>query len=223
MKLSSKSLGIIASAALAAITAAPAARGAVSLSISDGDATPTSRVVTPGSTFTVTVSLLSTAEKLTGVDYYLQSTGAGAGKFRITDRNVGSSPFSDLLKADTGDNNLTLGVEDSTVSLLNPRNGLDLGASINNVNAPLDPGAYTLASYTFSVPANLAPGTYLISTTSDAGTGYVGAAPLFPESGFNQQGTFTVTVNAPTNPIPEPAGGMVLFAACGFVARRRRA
>src|SRR5207248_2085247 len=108
------------------------ARAFVGLSLTDGDGTPSSAVVLPGSTLTVTASLLSTTEKITGVDYYLQITNNGAGKFRLLDRNIGASQFSDLTKSDTGDNGANPGVEDATVSLLNPRNGLDLGAGSAN-------------------------------------------------------------------------------------------
>src|SRR4029079_945826 len=110
------------------------ARANVSLSLMDNDATPNSTIAIPGSTFTVTARLLSTTESITGVDYYLQSTGSGSGKFRITARNITSSPFSDVIKADAGDNGANAGILDTTMSLLNPRNGLDLGASVANVN-----------------------------------------------------------------------------------------
>jgi hypothetical protein len=102
----------------------------VSLKLSDNDATPTSTIVLPGSSFTVTASLVTTTP-LTGVDYYLQTTGAAAGKFRITARNLGASLLSDPIKANTGDNGLSAGVTDTSVSLLNPRNALDLGASVS--------------------------------------------------------------------------------------------
>jgi hypothetical protein len=208
-------------AMVALFAAAPPARAAVSLALSDGDSTPTSRTVIPGSTFTITASLISTSEPVTGVDYYLQTSGAASGKLAIFDRNVGTSPFSDLIKADTGDNGANPGVEDASVRLLSPRNGLDLGASIANVSSPLGAGTYALASYTINVPGTLVPGTYTISTTSDPGTGWVGGAPLFNEASFSQQGTFTITVNAPTTPVPEPAmGGLV--AAAGLLLTRRR-
>lgn len=213
----------VVAAAAVAFVAAPAARATVSLSLSDGDATPTSRVVTPGSTFTITASLISTGEQITGVDYYLQASGAAAGKVSLVDRNVGASPFSDLIKADTGDNGANPGVEDASVRLLNPRNGLDLGASIANVSLPLGAGTHLLATYTIDVPATLVPGTYTISTTSDTGTGWVGAAPFFNEASFGQQGSFTITINTPTAPpVPEPVSAMMVVAGMGLMLRRRR-
>jgi hypothetical protein len=225
MKLSSKLLSLLAAGvtiipATASVAATKPAQ-IVSLSISDGDATPTTRVVVPGSTFTVTVSLTTTAP-LTGVDYYLETTGAAAGKFRIIDRNVGSSLLGDLVKADVGNNGSAPGVEDSNFSLLSPRNGLDLGASVANVSTPVPAGVHSLATYTISVPSNVPAGTYTLSTTSDAGTGWVDTAPLFNEYSFNAQGSFSVTVQGVTAPVPEPAtAGLAVAALTGLLARRR--
>lgn len=219
-KLLSRSLRLLAAFAFMALCAADA-RAFVGLSLTDGDGTPSSTVVLPGSSFTVTASLLSTVEKITGVDYYLQITNNGAGKFRILDRNIGASQFSDLIKSDTGDNGANPGIEDATVSLLNPRNGLDLGAGIANVNSPLNAGSYTLATFTISVPSNVAPGTYVLSTMSDPGTGWVGTAPLFPESTFSQQGSFTITVNGTGGSVPEPGGIALATGMIGLFLRRR--
>ena len=186
--------------------AATKAGATVSLKLTEADATPTAVVVLPGSSFTITASLVTTTP-LTGVDYYLQATGAAAGKFRITNRNIGSSLLSDPIKADVGDNGASPGVEDSIVSLLNPRNGLDLGASVSNVSVPLAAGTHALANYTISVPGNTPPGTYTLSTTSDAGSGWVATAPLFDEYDFNAHGSITVTVQASVGAgVPEPTG-----------------
>ena len=221
MKKPFDSIRPLSCAVFMALLATPA-RANVSLSLSDGDATPASRIVVPGSTFTLTASLLSTTESITGVDYYLQATGAASGKFRITDRNIGASPFSDLVKANAGDNGANPGIADLTVSLLNPRNGLDLGASISNVNVPVPAGNYLLADFTISVPSGLAPGTYVIATASDTGTGWVAQAPLFNESAFSQHGSFSVIVNPPLTPIPEPTSGLILTGIVALLSRRIR-
>lgn len=201
---------------------ATAARATVSMSLSDGDATPTSVIVFPGSTFSVTATLVASTERLTGIDYYLQTSGAAAGKFRITGRNIGSSAFSDVIKPDTGDNGSNPGITDTNYSLLNPRNSLDLGASIANVATPLNPGTYALATYTISVPAGTPAGTYTLTTMSDPGTGWVAGPPLFLENAFNSHGTFSVTVQA-TTPVPEPSTGLMLvgLATAGLLRRRR--
>jgi hypothetical protein len=227
MKLSSKSLSVLAGGIVLAgswSAAAATKPGAiVSLSLSDGDSTPTARTVVPGSTFTVTVSLTTTTP-LTGVDYYLQTTGASGGKFRILDRTVGTA-LSDTIKADAGNNGTAPGVEDSNFSLLNPRNGLDLGASVSNVSSPVAAGIYALATYTISVPGDVAAGTYTLSTTSDAGTGWVEVAPTFDEWSFNAQGTFAVTVQGGGvgTGVPEPASAaLAATGLVGLLARRGR-
>lgn len=220
MKTLFKNLKPLSLAAFAILLATPA-RANVSLSLTDGDSTPNSAVVLPGSTFTVTARLLSTTESITGIDYYLQATGAASGKFRITDRNIGNSLFSDVIKNNTGDNGANAGIVDLAVSLLSPRNGLDLGASIANVSVPVTPGDYLLATFTISVPSNIAPGSYVISTTSDPGTGWVGTAPLFNEASFNQNGSFTVVINPPLGQVPEPGAGLAIAGLTALLLRRR--
>lgn len=204
------------------LMAAINARATVSLSLSDGDVTPSAVIVFPGSTFTVTASIISTSEQVTGVDYYLQASGAAAGKLRITSRNTGSSLFSDVIKPNTGDNGANPGITDSNFNLLDPRNALDLGASIANVAVPLNAGTYVLGTYTISVPSNTPAGTYTLSTMSDPGTGWVGGSPFFLESDFNSHGSFSVTVQPTVAPVPEPATGLLTIGLAGIVLGRRR-
>ena len=193
-----KSLKIAGFLVFSGVYATPAS-ALVRLELVDNDATPASTTVLPGASFTVTARLVSTqaSEQITGADYYLSVSGAGAGKFRITGRDTTGSAFSDLIKANNGDNGANPGVLDAAFSVLNPRNALDLGASVTNVGAP-NPGNSThlLAFYTISVPSNTPTGTYTLSTLSEPGTGWVGAAPLFNEAAFSQHGSFTVTVQA---------------------------
>jgi len=229
MGLSRKSLAAIATFALSVAWAAPA-RATVSLKLSDNDATPSSVSVIAGQSFTVTASLISTAEAVTGVDYYLTAPLSAAGKFRIVDRNITGSSFSDAIKPDAGDNNLNGGVEDSNFSLISvrpgnaaPRNALDLGASIANVGSPLTAGAYVLGTYTISVASDITPGTYTLATTSDSGTGWVSTAPLFNESAFAAHGSFNITIAPAAAPIPEPATlSLIALAGLTTLSRRRR-
>jgi hypothetical protein len=218
-----KSLGAAFIVVFTAFYAVPAG-ALVRLELVDSDATPGSTTVVAGGSFTVTARLVSTSagEQITGVDYYLNVSGAAAGKFRISDRNTTGSTFSDLIKANNGDNGTNPGVLDAAFSTLNPRNALDLGAGVANVNVPAAGNAtYMLAFLTISIPANTTPGTYTLSTTSEPGTGWVGGAPLFTESAFSQQGSFSVTVNA-TGAVPEPATGLVALGGVLVMARRRR-
>ncbi|HYE18509.1 MAG TPA: PEP-CTERM sorting domain-containing protein [Tepidisphaeraceae bacterium] len=231
MRFSTNAMLAGAALTLAAAWATPA-RATVALKLSDNDATPTAVSVAAGQTFTVTASLISTGEQVTGVDYYLSTPTSIAGKFRIKDRNNAGSSFSDLIKADAGDNAANPGVEDTNYSLISvrpgnaaPRNGLDLGASIANVGSPLSAGQYILAAYTITVASDTPAGTYTLSTTADAGTGWVGTAPFFNEAAFAAQGSFSVTVTQVVTPAPIPEPGvlsLVGVAAMGLARRRRR-
>jgi hypothetical protein len=215
----------LAAFAAALLIPATPARAAVSLSLSDNDSTPASVSVVRGSSFTVTAYVTSTSEKVTGVDYYLQTAGSAVGTLRLTGRDTSASQLSDLIRNNTGDNGSNAGVLDTSVSLLNPKNTLDLGASIANVSNALNAGTYALATYTILVDPSTAAGTYTLSTTSLAGTGWVGAAPLFTESSFGSQGTFTVTVTTGVGGgvVPEPTGAAVLLTGMiPLVLRRRR-
>jgi MYXO-CTERM domain-containing protein len=220
----SKSLKTAGFLVFSAVYATPAS-GLVRLELADNDATPTSTTVLPGASFTVTARLVSTqaSEQITGADYYLSVSGAAAGKFRITGRATTGSSFPDLIKGNNGDNGSNPGVLDAAFAVLNPRNALDLGGSVANVNAP-NPGnsSYLLAFYTISVPVNTPNGTYTLSTLSEPGTGWVGAAPLFNEQAFAQHGQFSVTVQAAGGSVPEPTGALAVAGAMALGRRRRR-
>lgn len=216
-------------------SAAPSAFAAVTLAMTDGDATPTSTTVAPGQSFQFTLNLVSTSEQSTGLDYYLQDTSYTTQRgpiFRLLDRNTAAATYTDLLHQDTGDNNTmgditTAGVEDSNWSLLQPRNGfdsttfLDLGASLSNILQPKGAGTWQVAVYTLSVSASTAPGSYVLQTFSNPGQGYAGAfnstTGTTPSFDFNGHGTFTVNVV-----VPEPSGCAVLLAGAALGSRARR-
>jgi hypothetical protein len=198
-----------AAAGAALLGIANSAHAAVSLILTDNDATPQAITVNPGQSFTVTLNVTSTSEKLTGVDYYFQLSGAAAGKMSITQRDESASQFNDPLLLDS--------------SITGPINKqFDLGATINNVSNALSAGTYLLAQYTISVDAGLAPGTYTLSTWDQPGSGVVREAPTFNEQAFDQQALFTVNV-APLVATPEPgAAGMLVLGGSLLVLRRRR-
>lgn len=199
------------------------AQAAVNLSLFENATTPNSVVVKPGGTFTVTLNLVSTAEQLTGVDYYFNISGAASGKVRLAGRDTTGSLFTDKLKLDTGNNGNDPGVLDSNFSLLTPLNSLDLGAAITNVsnalppNTGTNPASYLLAKYTFTLAPDTQVGTYTLSTYSFAGSGAVSESPFFNDQPFSQQASFSVVVAN-----PEPAGAMALLGLGGMALRRRR-
>jgi hypothetical protein len=219
-----KNMGLALAAALPLIVATPA-RAAVSLSLSDNDSNPTSVTVARGSSFTVTAYVTSTSEKLTGVDYYLQTSGSAVGKLRITGRDTSATQFSDLIRPNTGDNGSNAGVLDSSVSLLNAKNSLDLGGSLVNVSSAVGTGTYALATYTILVDASTSAGAYTLSTTSLAGTGWSGDVSTgFADGTFSSQGSFTVNVTTGVGTVvPEPTGAAMLLAGVlPLILRRRR-
>ena len=206
-------LTLLSSLAFVGLATLPStgAFAAVSLNFTDNDATPTAASVSSGSSFTVTLNLTSTAEQTTGLDYFLRDNTfvSGTPRFRITDRNIGASTYSDPFNGDAA-------VEAQPASLLNPSTDLDLGATLANPSSPNGAGTFLVANYTFAVDPTTPLGTYTISTFSQPGTGYQAGPPLFTDMPFNQHATFNVTV------VPEPSAVALLgLGAIGLLRRRR--
>jgi hypothetical protein len=162
---------------------------------------------TPGGTFTFDLNIVTTFSSV-GITYFYQSNN-GSGFFSLIARNIGASPFSDLITSDavafTGPN-----------GLLDPVNNDDLGAVIADTTMPLPPGSYFISTITVSISGAITPGTYTI---------FLDSRTIVADGQFNDH---QVTSNIFTvNIIPEPAttglavlGGVMLLA---FVWRARRA
>lgn len=182
--------------------------GAVSLLITSGG--NMSATVNAGDAVPISVTLVSTDvnDKVTGVDYFLKATVPS--KLSIINREVTGSYFSDLTKANNGDNGLFPGVLDSNFNQLMPINGLDLGATVSNVSMPAGVGSFLLGVYSVKTDQSMS-GLYTISTATLSDTsGWVSGPPTFNESAFSSQGSFALTVNS----IPEPTSlmtGLFLF------------
>lgn len=178
--------------------------------------------VTQGGTFQFTINLNVTglsgadpsgagAQNINGLTYFLQQTSASPFPFSISGRDIGASPFTDLIStqaqvfASPGNNIDTNG------------NERDLGALSEN---PMGNGNYFIATITLSIAANATPGTYTIQSVTTGGRTAVfndsngDTSPIMP-------GSLTITV------VPEPSTyALLAFGAIGagvVVYRRRRA
>lgn len=186
--------------------------GAVVLSFA-GSSVP----VSVGSTFDVNLFLTNGSEQVSALDYYVRSSSPNA--FRLVGRDTSSSELPDLLKSNVGDNGLNAGVLDIGSSLLTPRNAIDLGGSVNNVNIPLLSGTHSVAKLTFRVEPGTPAGPYLLTTDDLPGFGYVTAAPNLSDVSFDQHATFTVVVAA----TPEPSCLALMGVVAVLLTRRRNA
>ena len=206
---------------VAAMSFATPARAAVSLSLTASGSSVGTASVVVGQSFNVDLRLTSTAETMTGVDYYLHIGGAAAGHVTLTNRDISSSPFSEAVKFNTGDNAGNPGVLDPSVATINSSTALDLGATITDISRALPANTtYLLGTYTLTVDPSTPTGTYTLSTTSIPGSGVVTQAPIFAEQSFDQQAALSLTVT-PATLAPEPAGAMVMLSMLGLALRRR--
>ncbi len=162
---------------------------------------------TPGGSFNITLSLQTTAgEQVTGVDYYLQELSAAG--FFIIDRNMAASPFNgvvffdDSLVESSNDAASPAGADNALAGgtgAQTGRNDYDLGGDTSPTGTTVT-GTQFVGTFTIGVPNTLTPGQqFTISTTSNAGTGWVGAGPSFTDHPFDSNASVVVTV------VPEPA------------------
>jgi PEP-CTERM motif-containing protein len=167
-----------------------------SAAVTLGWSNQSSATVAAGDTFTIDLSLQITAgEQVHGINYLLQELSSAG--FYIAARNSTGSVFDTQINSDA--DVASSSDSDSNTepdNALNPENDLDLGAFFSSTNGFTATGGF-LATYTIGVGANVAPGDYMISTTSGFySTIPPSGEPTIPDSPFN------ITVTAP---IPEPA------------------
>lgn len=162
--------------------------------------------IAAGGTFTLNLNIVTTFGS-TGITYFLRSTD-GSGLFTVTGRNIGASPFTDLVTSDAQ----ALGSPNGTMQ---PANLRDLGAVVSDPSAPVAAGSYFVSTLTLSVSASAAPGVYHIFLDN---RGVVaGGPPDFADHGITSN---QVTVNV----VPEPATWLMLTigAGCLVILSRRR-
>ena len=179
------------------------AAAAVSLSLLDTFGDPSSVILSPGQSFTVRLEFTTSAESIRGLSYELETLGLGSGQFRITQRDIVSSPFDDLITT----NAIALSPANA---LLDPQNDSDLGAVVTS-NA-VGAGTYLVANYTIQALPTIPSGlTYTIETANGIATDdNFNDLPLAPA-------TYSVQV------VPEPgAAGLLAIGLSTLAFYRRR-
>lgn len=145
-------------------------------------------LVRPGEQFTVTLYLeITGGEKVTGFDFYWAADEAGSGLFALSDRDVTESPFDFQF--------LELPAPDSPDNLLDPSNATDLGAGFSDIYRVATVGTWLIARYTFAVSSS-AEGSFVLTTISDSGSGWVtDAAGDFRSYAFDRHAAVDVMVS----------------------------
>lgn len=161
-------------------------------------------VVTPGNSFTVSLTLNSTVSSVS-VDYFLQILNGGSSQFRITGRDLSGSRFSQPITS----NSIAL---QSSRALLDPQNDDNLGASVSDPNLPNSAGSFLISNLTLQVLPGTGVGFYTLST-ANASVG---------DAGFNDNPVSNATFSV--NVVPEPATTLLLFTgtALGLLTWKRR-
>jgi hypothetical protein len=194
----SRQLGILILASLTLHAAALTIHAGTDLVWVDNDGTNSGWLGAKGATFQLTLNI-SSSQATTGLDYYLTTPDGfvgGTPYFTMSLRELtttsppNSTPYSDTYFTNTE-------ILTSPKNILNPQTDMDLGGTLNNVNNANVPGTYFVARYTFQVNAATPFGTYAIQTTSNPGTGWIGASPDFNESPFDHHANYLITIAAP--------------------------
>ena len=167
--------------------------------------TPSTTTLAPGDDFTLTLSLSTDTEKVSGVSYQLAVNAAGAGEFYLSARDTSAAQLTYW----TTDNSELL---KPAAAQLAPYNAKDIGATASDLENLPGPGTISLCTLTVSSLATVAPGTYTFSLYNFA---------AFDES-FSEYAVsyapFTMTVTA----VPEPGCLALLLLATSMLLRRCR-
>jgi hypothetical protein len=193
----------------------PLARAGVSLTFDDHSGTANAGTYTPGSTFTFDITLHVTGgspSDVIGLSYWFETSAVNNGLFTIVSRDLSASPFSDDNQDPSGD------------AIVAGGNAHDLGGSANDGQGTNQD--YFVATVTFSINPNAAPGTYTFQTTTDQSNNGPKTSAVVENGTFQDFNlpiaTYTVTI------VPEPStwamvtlGFLLLIAVMAH--RRRRA
>lgn len=183
-------------AVAATLLMARPARADFTFSLNDGTADPTSGTYSPGSTFTLAVTLNSTGQ-VNGYSLWFDTATGNANFFSIGGFTLASSsPFS----AESGSGNGPQNFDTANAGRPGFQSNLnDLGATTAS-GGSVAAGSYLVENTSFLISSSAAPGTYTIQTTPPASGGRASGG-VNPDFSFTQapSAIYTITV------VPEPA------------------
>ena len=209
-------LAAAATVAIGLVVAAPAGRTATTFSLSNNTGTPTAGSYSPGSSFTLSVTL-NVTNATSGYSLWFDTASANASFLSIGSFTLTSAAFPDANSANGP----------QAFDTANPgrmgflSNLSDLGATTTSGTAT--PGSYLVQDVTFLIDASAAPGTYTLQTTP-AGAGGRASGSSDADFAFETapSAVFTVTV------VPEPStwaligGGLLTLVGIQRVRSRRQ-
>src|SRR6266513_1970398 len=153
-------------------------------------------LLTPGSTFTISVTLNYSGYSSFQIDYWLEVQNGLAPFLAVTNAHYFTfldpnnvNPYPAPFNATTG----------ATAGFMCENN--DLGAMINPAT-PVPPGTYHITDVTFSLAPNAPPGTYILRSTT-VGTRVSEVSDMdFNANPINSPGSIVLNVTATPTPSP---------------------
>jgi len=168
------------------------------LSFNDNSGTPNAGSYTPGSSFSFDISLniqnsgADPVPDANSLSYWFETSAANNSYFKITARNIGSSPFSDLQSSPS-----------FPVAIVAGGDANDLGGSTTTGNNLATNNTYFVATLTLQIDPSTPAGTYTIFTTTRNSNVDHSKTTAVGDSSFGRHepvaAVYTITV------VPEPA------------------